>query len=179
MCFEAQVRTSNLPPATSTTTTTFNTTMASGMLINFSEMDYNAYNNDSDSSMYSDSTPPVADPIFAPYTPQPSSSVLSAAPPQDDVLLEVSGNSFIMNANDFQKLAPLPWKNIHASAYRLESSVSPDTFETVLGYVQSGLLPKRKKMKSREKDEVTSMAQTLGLRELVVHMTKKKGFFGR
>ena len=72
--------------------------MASGMLINFSEMDYNAYNNDSDSSMYSDSTP-VADPIFAPYTPQPTST----SAPKDDVLLEVSGNSFIMNANLLSK----------------------------------------------------------------------------
>ena len=150
--------------------------MATGMLINFSEMDYNAYDNDTDCSMHSDETP-LADPIFAPYTPQPSSNVGTQ---EEDVLLEVSGNSFIMNAADFQKLARLPWQKIHATAYRLESSLSPDTFEKCVDYIQAGTLPKRKKMKTAEKAELVSTATTLGLRELVVHMnSKKSGFFGR
>lgn len=149
---------------------------ATGMLINFSEMDYNAYDNDTDCSMHSDETP-LADPIFAPYNPQPSTKL---GAPEEDVLLEVSGSSFIMNATDFQKLARLPWQKIHAAAYRLDSSVSPDTFEHCLNYIQCGTLPKRKKMKTAEKAEVATMANTLGLRELVVHMTSKKsGFFSR
>ena len=115
--------------------------MDSNMLINFHEMDYT--NTDSDSSQSSDSLP-AFDPLIQPY------SQASA----NDVQLEVSGNSFVMGAYDFQKLARLPWKRIHASAYRLESSVSPDTFEKCVDYVQCGTLPKRKKMKTSEKASV-------------------------
>ena len=141
--------------------------MDSNMLINFHEMDYT--NTDSDSSQSSDSLP-AFDPLIQSY------SQASA----NDVQLEVSGNSFVMGAYDFQKLARLPWKRIHASAYRLDASFSPDSFEKCLDYVQCGTLPKRKHMKSYEKSELTSMAANLGLTDLADHMASKKksGFFG-
>lgn len=94
-----------------------------------------------------------------------------------DVQLEVSGNSFVLNSCDFHKLGNLPWKRIHGNAYRLEEG-SPEAFEGVMNYVVYDMLPKRKRMNSMEKEELTSMAKTLRLTKLVDHVNKKKTVFG-
>jgi len=134
--------------------------------------------------------PSSHDDSYSSYSASASGSFVSVDPmvqfslapsTEADVQLEVSGNSFVMNPLEFQKLARLPWQRIHASAYRLDASFSPDSFEKCLEYVQMGTLPKCKRMKADEKQELAAMAQALGLGELADHMAgkkgKKKGFF--
>ena len=143
------------------------------LLIDFSSMDFGTYTDDASSSFSSQESLPHQDPMmqFAP-----------AATPTtaEDIQLEVSGNSFVMNRQDFSKLGRLPWKKLAGNAYRLEAAFSPDAFEKCVTFLECGSLPKRKKMKSEEKQEVVSMASALGLSELADHMNgKKRGLFGR
>jgi hypothetical protein len=93
-----------------------------------------------------------------------------------DVQVEISGTTFLVSRHAFQKLTPLPWDKLDASAFRLKdaSRTAPEAFEKVLDYILFQTLPKRKRMQKDVQGKTLLMSKKLGLHELSDHLSRKK-----
>jgi hypothetical protein len=95
----------------------------------------------------------------------------------DDIHIQVSGVSFILNPTIFRQLEKLPWSLVNNTnddnkmVYSL--GTDPDLFEIVLNYVLFESLPNMKLLSQSDIEELEPMVMILGLQVLQNHLEKK------
>jgi hypothetical protein len=106
-----------------------------------------------------------------------SSSFTAPVFATDDIHIQVSGASFILNPTVFRQLENLPWSLV--SNCNDENNVvyslgtSPDLFEIVLNYVLFESLPNMKLLSQSDIEELEPMVLITGLQGLQNHLEKK------
>jgi hypothetical protein len=96
----------------------------------------------------------------------------------DDIYIQVSGVSFILNPNVFRQLEKLPWSlvnntNNDGNNVMYSLGTSPDLFEIILNYVLFESLPNLKLLSQSEIEELEPMVLITGLQGLQNHLEKK------
>jgi hypothetical protein len=95
----------------------------------------------------------------------------------DDIHIQVSGASFILNPTVFRQLEKLPWSLVNNTnddnnvVYSL--GTSPDLFEIILNYVLFESLPNTKLLSQSDIEELEPMVLITGLQGLQNHLEKK------
>jgi hypothetical protein len=95
----------------------------------------------------------------------------------DDIHIQVSGASFILNPTVFRQLEKLPWSLVNNTnddnnvVYSL--GTSPDLFEILLNYVLFESLPNMKLLSQSDIEELEPMVLITGLQGLQNHLEKK------
>jgi hypothetical protein len=104
-----------------------------------------------------------------------SSSSMTPAFATDDIHIQVSGASFILNPAVFQKLEKLPWTVINFNDNNVMYSLgtSPDLFEILVNYVLFESLPDMKLLSQSDIEELEPMVLITGLQGLQNHLEKK------
>lgn len=95
----------------------------------------------------------------------------------DDIHIQVSGSSFLLNPTVFRQLEKLPWSLVNNTnddnnvVYSL--GTSPDLFEIILNYVLFESLPSLKLLSKSDIEELDPMVIITGLQGLQNHLEKK------
>lgn len=91
----------------------------------------------------------------------------STASSESSVYVLVSGTSFSVPREAFQKINKLPWQRDHRDRLHLEAS--PAVFEVLLSYIVFETLPAYDTLSKPEYEEFEPMALCLGFYDLVEH----------
>jgi hypothetical protein len=136
-------------------------------LLSFDSWDY-------DSTMVS-ATSSFTDPSYGENEPHHQHSSASISSSVEEVNIQVSGASFILNPTVFRQLEKLPWSVINFNDNNVVYSLgtSPDLFEIILNYVLFESLPDIKLLSQSDIEELEPMVYMTGLQGLQNHLEKK------